>query len=261
MMFYHGQGDFAERYTEVLHPFTDRGVRCIITDLPGHGYSPGKRGHSGNQMVLDSLILDGLAEADGLPCGIGGHSMGGMLAVRHALLVKRGVLPELAFLWLSSPLLKPSLRVPAWQLKLIPLLAPLMPSLTIPTGVTREMCRDDHDGGDEESSAPRFQLWHGKVSIGWGSFLLEEEQKINRELRGEPWKAAPQILITQGADDPVCPPSYGREFSSLLAKLAGQQCVSYQEIEGVLHEPFMGEKSYRVFAVLDDWLDGVLREM
>ena len=54
-LFSHGQGDFSKRYQDVLHPFTDRGIRCISMDLLGHGLSPGKRGHCGGADFIDEI--------------------------------------------------------------------------------------------------------------------------------------------------------------------------------------------------------------
>ncbi len=71
-IFTHGQGDYAERYVEVLHPFTERGIRCILTDLPGHGRSPGKRGHIRLDQI-DDVIHYNLKLAGKLPVGIAGH--------------------------------------------------------------------------------------------------------------------------------------------------------------------------------------------
>ena len=41
----HGHGDCAERHASTVTPLLDRGIACTAIDLPGHGYSPGKRGH------------------------------------------------------------------------------------------------------------------------------------------------------------------------------------------------------------------------
>ncbi len=131
-LFYHGQGDYAERYLDVLGPFTERGIRCVVTELPGHGLSPGRRGHCGNAVLLDAVIHDtlltqGVVDGDRLPYGVMGHSMGGLLAARHLILSGTGELPIPAFAWLCSPLLRPSNTRPPMFRKIIRWLAPIIP--------------------------------------------------------------------------------------------------------------------------------------
>ena len=107
-IFYHGQGDYAERYSEVLAPFTENGIRCVVTDLLGHGYSPGRRGHCGDVTLLDAVIHNTLQSFNGLPYGVMGHSMGGLLAARHLVLSGQGKLDPPAWAWLNAPLIRPS---------------------------------------------------------------------------------------------------------------------------------------------------------
>ena len=39
VIFFHGQGDYIDRYPPILEGFVDAGYRCILTDMPGHGLS------------------------------------------------------------------------------------------------------------------------------------------------------------------------------------------------------------------------------
>ena len=111
MICYHGQGDHAERYHHILKSYAQRGIMCVMTELPGHGYSPGKRGHCGDEKLLDAVIQNTLhfyVGGKNLPYGLMGHSMGGLLALRHLVLAGKGILPEPSFAWISSPLIRPS---------------------------------------------------------------------------------------------------------------------------------------------------------
>ncbi|MBK1829737.1 alpha/beta fold hydrolase [Verrucomicrobiaceae bacterium R5-34] len=252
-MFYHGQGDYAERYTAVLGSFTRRGIRCIVTDLPGHGRSPGRRGDCGDEGFLDSIIQQTLESMGDLPHGVMGHSMGGLLAARHLVLAGKGLLPEPSFSWLSSPLLRPGNgRSKAFR-KWVGMLTPLMPSLTISTGVTPEMCRINNELDEEKAIAeqPKNALWHRRTSIGWGLFLLQTAEMLEAEV-GNIAKAT-NLLLTQGSEDPVCPVQFAREFFEQLPS----ENKHYREIQGMLHEPFAGTGRERLFATLDQWLDEV----
>ena len=252
LMFYHGQGDYAERYLDILTPFTQRGIRCVITELPGHGYSPGRRGHCGDVELLDRIVDDALLTLNGLPYGVAGHSMGGLLAARHLVLAGQGVLPEPAFAWLSSPLIRPSYGRSSIFVKMIRWFAPLIPALTISTGVTPAMCRiesESDEASNTEPTPPKHQLWHSRISLGWGAALLDIEKQVHDHLSEIP--AGIPLLYTQGAEDPICPSRLAREFFTRLPNTDKQ----YVEMEGLLHEPFRGEGSEKLFAALDAWLD------
>ena len=262
-IFYHGQGDYAERYLDVLHPFTNRGVRCTITELPGHGRSPGKRGHCGDVDLLDSIIRDTLGaivSRGNLPYGVMGHSMGGLLAARHLVLAGQGRLPIPRFAWLSSPLLEPGHDRAPFFLMCSRLLAPLLPSLTCSTGVVREACSSTSEEKQKEagcatdepsSSAPKHQLWHNRISLGWAITLLDFAELLSQKI-GEIPEAIP-LLYTQGGQDPVCPPELARDIFARLPN----QTKRYEELDDMRHEPFRGAGSQHLFATLNDWLESL----
>ncbi|MBT8037740.1 MAG: lysophospholipase [Verrucomicrobiae bacterium] len=254
-MFYHGQGDYAERYIEVLGPFTDRGIRCVVTDLPGHGLSPGRRGHCGDTELLDAVIhdtLSSMAVMEGMPYGIMGHSMGGLLAARHLVQSGMGEWPIPNFVWLSSPLVRPGHRRSPVYLMLIRWLARIFPSLTVSTGVTAQMCQVESvtEKKSPPEVEPKHQLWHDRVSMGWGTALLDFEKLVGHSLGQIPQDVP--LLYTQGAEDPICLPELARGVFERLPSNDKQ----YHELEDVLHEPFRGDGSERLFMVLNDWLDG-----
>ena len=261
-IFYHGQGDYAERYLDVLHPFTNRGIRCTITELPGHGRSPGTRGHGGDASLLDCVIgtvLAQIASRGNLPCGVMGHSMGGLLALRHLALAGRGKFPVPAFAWLSSPLLNPGLGRPAFFIHLVRFLAPLLSSLSFSTRVKPEDCHAKPEGNDAvklEQDDPvnplKAELSHKRISMAWGVSLMDFAELVT-EGAGEIPAAMP-LLFTQGGEDPVCPPELARKIFSRLPP--GDK--RYEELEGILHEPFRGDGSELLYAVLDDWLDNTV---
>ncbi len=254
-VFFHGQGDYAERYSDVLHPFTKRGIAVTITELPGHGRSPGRRGHAGNTELLDAMVADTLGSWRGqphLPYGVMGHSMGGLLAARHLLLAGAGKFPAPKFAWLSSPLIDPGQGQSAWRLKLVKCLAPLMPGLTVSTGVTPEMCRVKQDAdpaGVAEPEREPFQLWHSRISLGWAAQLLGYAAMLERDkLRLPPGIS---LLYTQGTLDPVCPEATARRFFDRLPV----EDKHYAGLDGLLHEPFRGDGSEETFSAISQWLD------
>ncbi len=265
-LFYHGQGDYAERYLDVLGPFTEQGIRCVVTELPGHGLSPGRRGHCGEATLLDAVIhdtlltqgvIDGNGERAGvgLPYGVMGHSMGGLLAVRHLILSGTGELPLPGFAWLSSPLLRPSNARPPLFREIIRWLAPIIPSFTVSTGVTPAHCRvksEQDEGGEPQGEvSAKHQLWHNRISIGWGATLLDVEQLVEDSIDQIP--PAIPLLYTQGAEDPICLVEVARVMFDRLPN----KHKNYHEFEHLLHEPFRGDGSEELFDALEAWIESL----
>lgn len=250
-LFYHGQGDYAERYTDVLGVFTNRGIRCIITELPGHGHSPGRRGHCGDEALLDKVISDTLNQMGDQPYGVMGHSMGGLLTLRHLIQAGRGRYPVPEFAWVSSPLVKPGNGHSRWYKTVARFFSAIIPQLTVSTGLTTQMCRVESPGADQPAPPPKHQLWHRRVSLGWGATLLGFEDLIHSHASDIP--ANVPLIYTQGAEDPVCPAKIAREFFATLPNTDKR----YHEFEGMLHEPFSGEGNEKLFKALEDWLAGL----
>ena len=247
-VFYHGQGDYAARYPDVLEVFTQYGIRCIVTDLLGHGMSPGIRGHCGDEEFLNEVIYASLEAVGSFPYGVMGHSMGGLLALRHLVLAGKGLLPEPVFSWVSSPLVNPGRGHSPWLRKLSGYLAPVFPWITVSTGVTSAMCQVVE--GDEKlpvvHEGPR--LWHRRVSLAWGVFLIQTSEWLEVCARYAPKNVS--LLLTQGGADPVCPPMNSKAVFDKL----GCKNKSYVEIEGMLQEPFAGEGKDQLFTRLVEWI-------
>lgn len=249
-LFYHGQGGYADRYPEVLEVFTRYGIRCIITDFPGHGRSPGRRGHTGNEKMLEAIIVSSFEEIGEMPYGVMGHSMGGLLALRHLVLAGKGLLPMPRFSWVSSPLITPGGGHSQWIQRCANIFAPIIPWFTISTGVTSAMCRALDDTADNPSE-PSMQLWHRRVSLGWGVFLMKTANWLAKTAQD----AAEDVplLLTQGSADPVCPPEKARELFDRL----GCRDKKYFEMDGILHEPFSGADKGILFDALEEWIKDI----
>lgn len=247
-IFNHGQGDYGERYLDVLHPFTERGITCIITDQLGHGRSPGNRGHVGNLDFTDKLITSNLAAAGNLPIGIAGHSMGGLLTLRHLTLALQGKLPMPEYCWVNAPLLHPANGRKPWFIKLVRQIARLAPTFTIHTGVTPNMCRQ---GEEETGKLPKdpAALGHQRVSIRWGIELLKAEVLVQNNL--PIFENNIPFLYTQGGEDIVCPPPLAQRFFKKL-HLPNK---TYQQYPNMRHETFAETEREKLFETIATWLD------
>lgn len=237
LIFFHGQGDFIDRYPPLLQVFVEQGWKCVLTDLPGHGRSEGKRGHvSGFQFIdamVDEIPIEGKA-------AIAGHSMGGMLALRELL----RKLELYQFGWFSSPLLSPARQASSLMNILLPFVAQLFPWITRSTGVRTEDCTSG-EHNDQPETKP---LYHSKISLGWALELFKTAKNLEAQWLNLP-RTAP-LLFTQGDADPVCPAELLRVR---LEKLNGEN-ICYHQIKNALHEPFTGDPADEFRKILKNWI-------
>ena len=98
--------------SSVIFRIAECGERgCVVTgvDCPGHGRSPGVRGHVGTWETVETIFDESVAflraeAGEEALMGLVARSMGLFLGLRYLELR-----PEVfSFAWLSSPLLKPS---------------------------------------------------------------------------------------------------------------------------------------------------------
>ena len=89
IIFVHGLGDHISRYDEMAMFFNDHNYSFTGVDLPGHGRSPGKRGHIkdfGQYGDIISSVARFVREREGdIPLILYGHSLGGNIALNYLL--------------------------------------------------------------------------------------------------------------------------------------------------------------------------------
>lgn len=247
LIFFHGQGDYIDRYPSLLSIFVEQGFRCILTDLPGHGRSSGRRGSVPGLGFLQNLLDSSLTNQPS-PHLIAGHSMGGLMALRLFL----NDPSRFSAAWFSSPLLDPMGQAKPGLRFILPLIANLFPWIIVGTGVRAEDCTDDLEGRPGEAAAP---LYHSKISIGWGRDLRDAAEKIAQQFQEFPTKIP--VLFSQGEIDPICPPAILR---TRLVKLPPNQ-ITYLEIENARHEPFNGSSEDLFRKKLADWVGDLTRKL
>ena len=244
---FHGQGDFARRYGEILEPFLQKGIACVATDLPGHGHSGGRRGRVPGFEIVDRIAASNLDRCrelagDSAPLGILGHSAGGLMAIREILQN-----PDLySFSWISSPLVRPDAARHPVLIRLARLGARVLPGLTISTGVTPARCSRQSLVSEQHRDAG---LTHSRVSIGWGYAMIKAARCMREELPDSPPRFP--LLITQGLRDTVCPPEY---LDDLLGK-ASLPLLTLRTFPEALHEPFSDDTREELFPEISAWLE------
>lgn len=225
-VFFHGQGDFIDRYPDLLQPIIDEGSEIIMTDLPGHGRSCGTRGDVPSLAFVDRLFRDSFAQlTPEVPKGVCGHSMGGMIALW--LFLKDPA--SFQFAWFSSPLLRPGYQISSLERLILLAAAAAFPERTRSTGVRASDCAPASSDLAPPASSP---LHHARISLRWARELVHLEQII--EDRFSLISDGPPILFTQGLKDLVCPPEF------LMEKLRAQATpnVTLTNFPEALHEPF-----------------------
>ncbi len=90
--FVHGIGEHSGRYGHVAEAAVARGYAILAFDLPGHGKSPGTRGHAVSFDFLSELAALHLEEVRrrfaGKPVFLYGTSLGGAI-VLHCVLTRK----------------------------------------------------------------------------------------------------------------------------------------------------------------------------
>lgn len=240
LIFFHGQGDFIDRYPSILEGFVKAGYQCLLTDLPGHGRSPGRRGAVPGLDFVDRVFHDSVTQLKG-PLIIAGHSMGGLMALRYLLRYPE----KFHAAWVSSPLLDPMRQAAPWMRFALPVISEFLPWITVGTGVSSEDCGDDQSG---RKPPPEGALYHSRISIGWGRDLRDAAREVAEQFPALPVDRS--ILFTQGEVDSICPPDI---LADRLDKLPANQ-VSFEKIPKARHEPFSGSTNGQFLDCLSNWI-------
>ena len=206
LLFVHGLAEHSGRYGNPIEYFAPRGQACYALDLRGHGESPGKRVHVDHfdDYDRDVTTVRKLARAahPNLPLRLVGHSMGGLIVLRH-LLHHPGAVDGAI---LSSPGLAahPSLE-PAAPLKLAAkLLSRLLPGFLIDSGIDSSGISRDPEVVAAYRADP---LVSNKVSARWYTSVVDAQHEVRTSAAQ---LTTPILLMQSGADTLVSPEATAR---------------------------------------------------
>jgi alpha-beta hydrolase superfamily lysophospholipase len=238
----HGLGEHAGRYARFAEGMAGHAMGTFAVDLRGHGLSPGQRGHvdSWSQWTDDVSAfvryVEGVAGGEVVPLG---HSFGGA-ALLSAVLA--GKLPTTRRFVVSSPALKLKLVVPAWKLKMAPLLSKIAPRLAMSNGLDAATISRIPEVVQAYRSDP---LVHSKYSSRTGT----EWQNATRDILEKAGQIKVPFLILAGTDDTLVDP----EGSRMLHEKA-RSMSTLRLLDGRYHEPFNDIGSEEVFQLIAGWL-------
>ncbi len=198
----HGLGEHSGRYAALAAELVNSRFTCVALDLPGHGETAGPRGDIPSWEKLRDQIVPAMFTATrGLPdqpseppIVLLGHSMGGVIALDHALAHPKG----LQALVLSAPALRTAMP-PWWKLALANVARVATPTGGFPNGL-------DPDGLSRDPEVVRAYredpLVHDRISPRTYFAFMEAAQRCRRDIRQ---LQVPTLMFTGMADRLVDP--------------------------------------------------------
>ena len=238
----HGLGEHSGRWEHVASALAAAGYAVLVSDLRGHGLSEGPRGHAPS---LDALMDDitiglrhGRALTDG-PVYLGGHSLGGSLALNYALRQPEG----LAGLVVSGPWLELSMRVPSWKTSLGRVLTRVAPTFAMPNGLDLGSLSHDEKVVAAYKADP---LVHDRISVAMGIMLLD----AGRWALAHAAELRVPLLLMHGLDDRITSAAASQRF----AEQVPGHCT-FRGWEGLYHEIHNEPQGEPVLRTVLAWLD------
>jgi acylglycerol lipase len=234
----HGASEHGGRYGHVVEKLVPAGCGVYAIDHRGHGRSGGRRA------VIDRLAhavadLDTLIdlvgrEDNGRKPYLLGHSMGGCIAIAHALEHQ----DKLAGLMLSAPLAIVEASAP--QRAVVRLLSALAPGLGV-AGIDTETISRDPEQVQAYEQDPL--VFHGKLQARTAVELADATATFPDRL---PSLTLP-LLVMHGGADRLVPPASGE----LVHSQAGSPDKTLKLYEGFYHELFNEPQADRDRALND----------
>jgi len=238
----HGLGEHSGRYDHVAAVLSAAGYAVAAIDLRGHGRSPGRRGDTPFPATLDDidlLLADGRRRHPDLPCFLYGHSLGGLLVLTYLVRRRPAVTGAIAASsGLRTPLLEQRAKILAARI-----LAPVAPSVTLPTGLDADgICRDP-SVVDAYRSDP---LVHARASMA----LARDGVVAARETSSNAAAVDVPVLLIHGTADRL---TYADGSRAFAAAVGGDSTLILYD--GLVHELHNEPERVQVLADVVAWLD------
>jgi alpha-beta hydrolase superfamily lysophospholipase len=259
----HGFGEYSDRYLEMADHYTKLGLSVYALDHRGHGRSEGDRWNVENfDYFLDDLhyyignIVKKLEGSDKKLILLG-HSMGGEIAAKHAL-----VYPEdFDYLILSSPSVGTYLAgipLPQFVTTMTGALGPIVSTINLignfpmpGTQIPAEYL--SHDTSIVEAYANDPLVCHEAIKMRMSVELSQNMSYIQRNAGKS--KNSP-ILVMYGTEDRVVPPNSVVNYYNSL-EIEDKTLKGFEEF---YHEIFNEIGKEEVYRITDDWIMGRINQ-
>jgi alpha-beta hydrolase superfamily lysophospholipase len=242
----HGLGEHGSRYEEWAYRFTEHGYVIYSVDLPGHGHSPGKRGHGKYETMIEAvktLVMNAREAHPGVPLVLYGHSMGGNLVLNYASRPNA----KIDGLISTSPWLELVHKPGPFKVLLAKIARFFYPALVMPTGLEAKHMSSNHDEVDKYGKDP---LIHDKISAG----LFLEIEKAAGIIVKSIYKINVPFLCMHGSEDQVTSPASSQNFVQNTSNL-----TTLKIWEGKYHELHKEDNKEEVFAFIIKWLNSIFK--
>ena len=242
MILIHGFGEHSSRYgTHFAEFYTNSNIGIFTFDLPGHGKTPGKRGHIANPFVLletiDLLIKQIKADYPETPIFLYGHSFGGEVSLWYTLVRN----PSLSGVIVTSPLIGPKDAVPPLKFLLAKLMDRIFPTFSMDNGLNSKYLSRETDIVNAYINDP---LVHSKISARSGMMVMNRGQWILEHAGDNKNK----MLLMIGSDEGIV----NKESVDEFCKLAPN--VTYKIWPGLYHELHNEPERRQIFDFTLKWM-------
>ncbi len=217
----HGLGEHSGRYGKLIEMLKEAGFAVYTFDWPGHGRSPGKRGHASVEQAME--IIDSIINEIGEKPFLFGHSLGGLTVIRYAETRPDRIKGVVA----SSPALAKSPKTPGFMVVLAKLLGRVAPGLTLSNGIRPELLSRSAEAVKAYVEDP---LVHDRISAKLGRSIFENMERAHQEAE----KIKVPVLILIGTADVITPPEGARKLFEELKV----EDKTLRAFEGAYHEIF-----------------------
>ena len=240
----HGYSAHCGLYRHVGHAFASAGIAVTQFDCRGHGRSSGRRGHVedfGDYVEDLAMVVDWARQQEaGKPWALLGQSLGGAIALAFVLNQARAGMPSR--LVLAAPWLKLKMKVSAPKLAAANLGARVLPTFTMPNGLTAENISRNPlvlAGFDKDP------LVHHVATAGWFMATLRAQARIRLQAKA---LDIPTLLLIAGGDRIVA-----NETTLAFAREAGP-VVEVRAYPELFHEMFLEPEAESVLVDISTWL-------
>jgi acylglycerol lipase len=240
----HGFGEHSGRYAGLTNHLVDRSYSVTAYDHRGHGLSDGLPGHVESFAEYDEdltrMLKSVRSRSQVKPLFLIGHSMGGLIALRHAARNSS----TLSGAIISAPLIEVAVPVPAHKLMIARVSARMAPRMRLDNEIDPSNLSRDPEVGRAYAADP---LVNRKVSAKW---FAEATRAMQEVVEWAPRIATP-LLVMHGTDDRLASVDATRRlFERVTSK--DKELVVYP---GYYHELFNEPEKQEVFERVTDWLN------
>ncbi len=245
----HGLGEHSGRYAALASKLVGARFTVVALDLPGHGETTGPRGDLPWDKVRDQVLPAMFTAARGmpgqpleLPVVLIGHSMGGLMALDHALAHPKPI----SALVLSAPALRTPMP-PWWKLAMAQVARLATPTAGFPNGLDPEGLARDPEVVKRYRDDPNV---HDRISPRLYFSFLEAQARCRRSAQS----LQLPTLVLQGMADRLVEPKGSLDLFGAVPH--GR--MRFVTLKDTYHELFNDTGREDVLRDMIAWLDAAV---